>query len=652
MKPFVINSHGRLVFPFNFIPTLDFSVIESLEQLDAVIERDFEAKAPTGTDILERVGSGAYGTRYDLLRDVALNLFWVNRYAFTMYEKRPTRWRDVPRRREDVFLPAVTPWEAGEQKVAAVRDAFERLEPAFGGDAEDRIFGVLFDVFANRRHHATELPAIKPTVAEMLGEPGKLTFCLPGHDPDYPTYGYEQIRDASEEVPELESLQRMAMVLHNQYPWDRARTRLEQVGALGDDDFVVLFSPRDRQVLDFIERVRGGSPTRPRAARRPEARKPVRPYPPVMVSRHFEVMPRLESLSAVKGEVVCSNDDVIRNTAYNWSPMSAEDIARKTGIEARYYTQRGLEQISLEAAEAALEGAGRAPEEIGAVIFCSCTSTTLIPSVACWLSGQLGIEQTHGSFDVIAACAGFPYGLAEATRMLQEVERPVLVVFAEKFSDKIGTVRTSRMIFGDGAAAVVVVPAAAGEAADIDVLQMYASGPVSEVNSIIWPNPEFDNNITVYGPEVRKLAGRYLVQMMGELREHPSPHDGSQTLLDTIDLVIPHQANRTMVTELAVDAGLTPDQLYFNIAQVGNVSAASIPLAISDAVHEGLIDRPMRLFAPGFGAGAVGGYAVLRLDPAIVVAERTGSGEEVALDGGARTARVSSSDDAATAFGG
>ena len=79
MKPFVINSHGRLVFPFNFLPELDFAVIDSLEQLDAVIERDFEAKAPTGTDILEKVESGAYGTRYELLRDIASNLFWVNR---------------------------------------------------------------------------------------------------------------------------------------------------------------------------------------------------------------------------------------------------------------------------------------------------------------------------------------------------------------------------------------------------------------------------------------------------------------------------------------------------------------------------------------------------------------------------------------------
>ena len=651
MKPFVINSHGRLVFPFNFLPELDFAVIDSLEQLDAVIERDFEAKAPTGTDILEKVESGAYGTRYELLRDIASNLFWVNRYALTMYEKRPTRWRDVPRRHEDVFLPVVTPWESGEEKVAAVRDTYERLEPAWDGEAEDRIFAVLFDVFGNRRHHATELPAIKPTVAEILEDPSNLTFCLPTYDPDYPIYGYEQVRDASEQVPELEALTRMAMVLHNQYPWERDQARLAQVGSLGDDDFVVLFAPRSRQALDLIMRIRAGR-AEPRPARRaPEPRQPTTPYPPVMVANQFDVMPRLEALAVVKGELACTNEDVIRNSAYNWSPMSADDIAQKTGIEARLYTERGLEQISLEAAETALELAGRSPEEIGSVIFCSCTSTTLIPSVASWLSGQLGIYQTHGSYDVIAACAGFPYGLTETTRVLQEVERPVLVVCAEKFSDKIGNVRTSRMIFGDGAAAMVVGPAPAGEAPDIEVLQVYASGPVSEVNSIIWPNPEFDNDITVYGPEVRNLAGRYLVQMMGELREYRHPADESASLLDKIDLVVPHQANKKMVTDLAVEAGLEADQLYFNIERVGNVSAASIPLAISDAVRDGVIDRPMRLFAPGFGAGAVGGYAVLRLDPAVVAPERTGRGEDVAFDRTERAAS-SSSEEAATAFGG
>jgi len=648
VKPFVLNRHGRLVFPSSFLPELDFSVIETLEQLDAVIKRDFEAKAPTGSDILERAESGAYSTRYALLRDLALNLFWVNRYAMTMYEKRPTRWRDVPRRRTDVFLPILTPWAEGDRKTAAVEAAYERLPAKWDADAEDSLFAVLFDVFGHRRHHATELPAIKPTVAEIMADPRNLTFCLEAYDPDYPTYSFEEILDCTEEVPELEALRRFAMVLHNQYPWERAETRLREVGRIGDDEFVVVFAPRNREVLEFIRRVKAGRgrPSPPASAAEP--RRPVEPLGPVIVRDHFTVMPRLESLAVVRGEQVCTNDDVIRNSSYNWSPMTADEIRQKTGIEARLYTGHGLERLALAAGEDAIAGAARRPEEIGAVIFCSCTSTRLIPSIATWISGQLGILQTHASFDLVAACAGFPYGLAEATRLLQEVKRPVLVICAEKFSDKIGSVRTSRMIFGDGAAAVVIGPAGQSEPPDLEVVQSYASGPVSEVNSIIWPNEEFDNNITVYGPEVRALAQRYLAQMIDELRSLPDADDGPGTLLDGIELVVPHQANKTMVTKLAAEAGLAPQRLYFNIERVGNLSAASIPVAIYDAVREGVIDRPMRVFAPGFGAGAVGGYAVLRVDPTIVVGERADHPGAVTV----RPPTMTSSQDVKEAFGG
>src|SRR5664279_1481322 len=108
MQPFVLNRHDRIVFPSNFVPELDLSVVDSLAQLDSVIRRDFETKTPTGTDILNRVEGGEYQSRYELMRDVALNLFWTGRYAFTMYDKRPTRWRDAPRHRSDVFLPILT----------------------------------------------------------------------------------------------------------------------------------------------------------------------------------------------------------------------------------------------------------------------------------------------------------------------------------------------------------------------------------------------------------------------------------------------------------------------------------------------------------------------------------------------------------------
>jgi 3-oxoacyl-[acyl-carrier-protein] synthase III len=619
MEAFVVNREGRLVFPANFWPDLDFSVFETLEQFEAVIRRDFEAKAPTGADILSSVESNGYRSRYDLLRDLSLNLTWVNRFAMTMYEKRPVRWRDVPRHRDDVFLPILTPWEEGERKIAAVEAAYRELSPTWDVEGEDRVFEILFNLFRHRKHHATELPAIKPTVAEILADPTNRTFHLPWHNPDYELYGYQEIVDCHEDVPELEALRRRAMILHNQYPWEISQTRLTEVGEIGADDFVVLFVPRSAEVLAFIRRAKSERPPRPRPPAPEPSRKPVEPYPPIEVRRSFEVMPRLESLAAVKGEYACSNEDLIRNAGYNWSPMTAEEIEQKTGIQTRLYTEMDLDLMALVAAQGAMAKAGRSAEEIGAVLFCSCTSTRLIPSLATWLSGQMGIFQTHASYDVIAACAGLPYGLAEVVRLLQEVKRPVLLVCAEKFSDKIGSVRTSRMIFGDGAAAMVIGPAPAGAPPDIDVIQTYASGPVSEVNSIIWPNPEFDNNITVYGPEVKALVQRYLGQMMGELQALPHPDGRSGRLLDAVDLVIPHQANKTMVSRAAQSAGLSPDLLYFNIERVGNVSAASIPLAILDAVLDGVIDRRMRIFAPGFGAGAVAGYAVMSIDPGVVV---------------------------------
>ena len=663
MKPFVVNRHGRLVFPANLFGELDFSVLETLDQFTAVIGRDFEAKAPTGTDILARVESGAYPGRFELLRDLGQNLFWVNRYSITMFEKRPTRWRDVAKHRDDVFLPVLTPWEDSERKVAAVEYAFRGLPATWDEDTEEKVFGLLFDLFRNKLHHATELPPIKPTVAEFLDRPDALTFVMPEHDPDYPVFRTEEILDADESVPELEALMRWAMVLHNQYPWDRSRTELRGPAEIGGDDFVVAFHPRNRDVMAFIDRVKGtgaasqhpgGISAAVPAPREPmEAVAPATPYPPVRVREAFAIQPKLAALAIVRGEYVCDNTDVIRNASFSWSPMSAGDISAKTGIEQRRYTSREPEQLAIHAALAALAKSGRAVEEIGAVLVSTCTSNRQIPSVACWLSGELGLLQTHTSVDLVAACAGLPYGLSEAIRQLQEVRRPVLLVCVEKFSDKIGSARPSRMIFGDGAAAMVIAPAAPGTAGDVEVVQTYASGPRSEVNSIIWPNPEFDNDITVYGPEVKSLVQRYLAQMIDELGAQPDPDDPGRTLLESIELIVPHQANKTMILNVAATAGLSADQLYFNIETMGNVSAASIPIAVHDAVRDGVITRPTRVFAPGFGAGAVGGYAVMRIDPAVVADEVVLDILEDVSSGSAAASRVTgtTTDDMRVAFG-
>lgn len=619
MQPFELNSHGRIVFPSNFFPDLDFTAFTDIEHLDAVIRRDFDTKAPTVSEILARSDQGTYRSKFELMRDIALSGFWANRFAITMFDKKPTRWGDVPRNRDDLYMPTLTPWPNAAARMAEVEAAYRALPAAWDEAAEDRIFERLFDVFGTRRHIAGALPTVKPTVQKLLSDPSNMTLRLPHFDPNFPLFTYDEILDASEEVAELEALGRWSMVLHNQHPYDRENLEVVEVSELRDDDYVVVFQPRDREVQKFITRASSGKSRTAVGFTKPTPVPPAKPYPAVDVRKQFAVQPRIEAIAVAHGDQVCTNEDLIRNTAYNWSPMTAESITAKTGIEQRRYTSGTFEDLALSAAKQAVAHAKVGPEDIGAVIVCTCTSGRLIPSLATWISGELGIAQSHASFDLVAACAGMPYGLGEAIRILQQIERPVLVVCVEKFSDKIGSVRPSRMIFGDGAAAIVVSPAPEGSEPDVEFFNSYASGPTSQVNSIIWPNPDFDNSITVYGPEVKSLAGRYLSQMLDEIKELPAPTGKEGSLLDHIDLIVPHQANKTMIIELAEAAGLSADQLYFNIEQVGNASSASIPLAIHDAVRDGVITEPVRIFAPGFGAGAVAGYTVMTVDPKVVV---------------------------------
>ena len=253
MKPFVINRYGRIVFPFNFVPTFDFSVFDSLEQFSAVIRRDFEDKAPAESDIVSRIVGGGYKTRYELLRDLASTLFWANRYGITLYEKRPTRWRDVPRFRDEVFLPVFKATDMSELS-AAVDAGYRSLGTTWDEGVEDKVFRILFDVFRHRKWAGAELPAIKPTVAEALANPRNLTWTLLAYDPDYPGYSWQDIVECHHTVPELEALLRQTMVLHNEYRWDRGKLRLTEVGKLDGDDWVVVFTPRSEDAADFIRR--------------------------------------------------------------------------------------------------------------------------------------------------------------------------------------------------------------------------------------------------------------------------------------------------------------------------------------------------------------------------------------------------------------
>src|SRR5207237_6867439 len=122
--------------------------------------------------------------------------------------------------------------------------------------AENKVFRILLDVFRHKKWAGAELPAIKPTPAELLANPKNLTYQLLTWDPDYPGYAHDDIVECLHPVPEMEALLRQAMVLHNQYRWDRSQTRLCEVARLEPDGYVGVFSRRTAGERRLIRRVR------------------------------------------------------------------------------------------------------------------------------------------------------------------------------------------------------------------------------------------------------------------------------------------------------------------------------------------------------------------------------------------------------------
>ena len=275
MKPFVVNRHGRLVFPSNFFPELDFSVFETLEQLDAVITRDFEAKAPTGTDILARVEAGGYR---DAVRAAA-------RPRAQPVLGQPLRDDDVREAPDAVArraAPARRRLPAGPQAVGGRRAQDRRGRRACYARSSrpgtraprTRIFRILFDVFRHKqapRHRAARRssrpwPRCSPS-------PANLTFCLAAHDPDYPGYGHDDILDCSEEVPELEALIARRWSCTTSTRGTARRRGCSEVGDARRRRLRGACSTRATARSRAVHPARQGGPRRaPRPARRPPSR--------------------------------------------------------------------------------------------------------------------------------------------------------------------------------------------------------------------------------------------------------------------------------------------------------------------------------------------------------------------------------------------
>lgn len=293
-----------------------------------------------------------------------------------------------------------------------------------------------------------------------------------------------------------------------------------------------------------------------------------------------------------------------------------EWIVTRTGIRERRIADpvQATSDLAYEASVRALESAGLAPEDLDLIIVATITPDMFFPSTACLLQDRLGAKKA-AAFDLSAACSGFVYGLATASSFIKTgMYRNVLVVGAETLSRITDyTDRNTCILFGDGAGAVVLGEVPEGRGFQSFVLGADGSGgellricgggsrvPASE-QSVADKRHFLEMN----GRDVFKFA----VRVMGSSAEEALAKAGLTK--EDIDLLVPHQANIRIVQSAMERLGLSEDKAVVNLDRYGNVSAASIPLALVEAVEEGRVKEGDRLLLVGFGGGLTWGATVL-----------------------------------------
>jgi 3-oxoacyl-[acyl-carrier-protein] synthase-3 len=282
-------------------------------------------------------------------------------------------------------------------------------------------------------------------------------------------------------------------------------------------------------------------------------------------------------------------------------------ILERTGIRQRHIAPREMatSDMAIEAAKVALEKSNTKPEDVDCILLCTVTPDTMFPSTACIVQHRLGCTRAWG-YDLIAACSGFVYGLTTAAHFVAAgTHKKVLVIGADTMSRIIDyTDRTTCVLFGDGAGAMMVEPTDddtgfVGFKNEIDgsggqYLHMPAGG------SRLPPSHETVDQRLHYvkqeGQQVFKFAVRRMSEIAGSrLEEHG---------LSTSDVrwMIPHQANKRIITAVSERLGLQ-DRVVVNIADYGNTTAATIPLAARDALESGDLKRGDLVLFAAVGAG-------------------------------------------------
>jgi len=292
-------------------------------------------------------------------------------------------------------------------------------------------------------------------------------------------------------------------------------------------------------------------------------------------------------------------------------------ITTRTGIKERRIAAdgEGLSKFASEAGRRALEAAGVAPEEIGLLVLATVTPDMPIPATACTIQHDLGCVNAC-AFDLAAGCSGFIYAQSVAKQFVLSGRCDhALVIGAELLSKYLDwTDRTTCVIFADGAGAVVLsagepprgvlASAMHSDGSMVDFIHMPGGG------SLHPPSQDMIDNrlqyIKMKGNETFKIAVRRIEEVCREVLEETKLTPGD------VDWFIPHQANSRIITAVGKRLEMNDDRCFINIERYGNTSAASIPIALDEAVRAGKLEPGQIVLMAAFGAGLTWAASVVR----------------------------------------
>lgn len=308
---------------------------------------------------------------------------------------------------------------------------------------------------------------------------------------------------------------------------------------------------------------------------------------------------RIKGTGSYLPEKILTNADLERMVE-----TSDEWIVARTGIRERHIAAEDekTSDLCMHASRAAIEAAGINPQEIDLIIVATTTPDTIFPSTACLLQEKLGLINQCPAFDIQAVCSGFIYALSTADQFIKSGQNKcVLVVGGEKMSSITDwTDRTNCILWGDGAGAIILT---ASEAPGIISTHLHADGRYKDLLRVGPANDRLC--IKMEGNAVFKVAVNTLDSIVDETLKANGMNKTD------IDWVVPHQANIRILQATAKKLGLSMDKVVATIAQHGNTSGASIPLALDVAVRDGRIKRGETILMEAFGGGFTWGSALL-----------------------------------------